>query len=469
VLPPGFGLKLDPIVRRPRHGVLVGGNPIRVIKLTPAGAALLDAWVQGRTVGPGRGSQALARRLLDAGIAQPRPGPASHPRPSEVTVVIPVRDDPEGLAASLNAVEGVGSVIVVDDGSEPAVTQAEAGTATLLRRPTAGGPAAARNIGWREATTDIVAFLDAGCIPVPGWLEGLLPHFADPEVVAVAPRIRSRASAATPTWLAAYEQSRSALDLGPREAPVRPGSPVSYVPTAALAVRKQALVRADGFDEVLRFGEDVDLVWRLAKRGGQTRYEPSVSVTHPTRKSATAWLQQRFQYGRSASALASRHGLDVAPAAMNAWSAGAWALALAGYPARAAALVVLTSAALARRAGSDRATARTLAGLALAGHLQAGLSLATAVRRAWLPLALGGAVLSGRRGRGTPAGVVLAAVLTVPAATEWLAAPTDTGLLTWVGLRLADDLAYQAGVWSGCVSARSAAAVMPRLSGFKPW
>ncbi len=92
---------------------------------------------------------------------------------------------------------------------------------------------------------------------------------------------------------------------------MRPGTAVSYVPTAALAVRTQALLQADGFDEALRFGEDVDLVWRLAKRGGRIRYEPSVSVTHPTRKSAAAWLRQRFQYGRSASALASRHGRDV--------------------------------------------------------------------------------------------------------------------------------------------------------------
>ncbi len=469
MLPPGFGLKLDPAVRRPRHGVLAGGNPIRVIRLTPAGAARLDSWAQGRPVGPGPGSQALAGRLLDAGIAHPRPGSAAHPTPSEVTVVIPVRDDPAGLAASLDAVGGVGSVIVVDDGSRPAITSAQAGTATLLRRPVTGGPAAARNTGWREARTEIVAFLDADCIPAHGWLEALLPHFADPEVVAVAPRIRSRAGAAAPGWLAAYERRRSSLDLGSREAPVRPGSVVSYVPTAALAVRKEALAQVSGFDEALRFGEDVDLVWNLGKSGGRIRYEPSVTVTHPTRKSATAWLRQRFQYGRSAAALASRHGRDVAPAAMNAWSAGVWGLALAGYPGQAAAVAVLTSAALARRAGSDRATARTLGALALSGHLRAGLSLASAVRRAWLPPALAGAVAANRRRPGTLACAALVAALTVPAAAEWLSAPADTGLLTWVGLRLADDLAYQAGVWSGCASARSAGALLPRLSGLVPW
>jgi mycofactocin glycosyltransferase len=468
-LPPGFGLKLEASVRRPRHGVLVGGNPIRVIRLTPAGAALVDSWVQGRPVGVAPGSQALARRLLDSGIAQPRPGPTPHPAVDDVTIVIPVRDDPVGLAASLDAVDQAGAVFVVDDGSRPGITPAQTRSANLLRRPVAGGPAAARNTGWREATTDIVVFLDADCVPVSGWLQSLLPHFADPDVVAVAPRIRARAGASTPTWLAAYERRASSLDLGSREAPVRPGSLVSYVPTAALAVRRQALADAGGFDEDLRFGEDVDLVWRLGKRGGRIRYEPEVWVTHPARRSARDWLRQRFQYGLSAAPLESRHGRDVAPAAMNAWSAGAWALALAGHPGPAAVVALSTTAALARRAGSDRATARTLAALALSGHLRAGLPMAAAVRRAWLPPAVAFALAAGSGRTGSLARAALLAALTAPAAAEWLSEPADTGLINWVALRLADDLAYQAGVWSGCVSARSLRAVLPRLSGLVPW
>jgi mycofactocin system glycosyltransferase len=382
---------------------------------------------------------------------------------------MPVRDDPDGVAASLEAIGGVGAVIVVDDGSQPAVTPAQAPSARLIRRPVPGGPAAARNAGWKLATTEIVAFLDADCVPDSDWLEGLLTHFADPDVVAVAPRVRARAGPATPSWLAAYERKRSSLDLGSRQAPVRPGSLVSYVPTAALAVRRQALAEAGGFDEMLRFGEDVDLVWRLAKRGDRIRYEPAVTVTHPARQSAPDWLRQRFQYGRSAAALEARHGLDVAPAAMNAWSAGAWGLALAGHPGPAAAVALSTTAALARRAGSDRATARALAALGLSGHLRAGLSLAAAVRRAWLPPALAVAVGAGRGRRGSLTRAALVAALIGPVAAEWLSEPADTGLVTWVGLRLADDLAYQAGVWSGCVSARSFRALLPRLSGLVPW
>jgi len=484
VLPAGFGLELDPAVRRPRHEVLVGGAPIRVLRLSAAGAAMVDSWAEGGPVGRGPGAQALAGRLLDGGLAHPRPGAAAHPGPHDVTVVVPVRDDQSGLSATLAAVGKVGAVVVVDDGSVRPITADQAPGATLIGRRTAGGPAAARNAGWRMAATEIVLFLDADCAPAPGCLATLLPHFADPQLAAVAPRVQAGAGGATPAWLAAYEKLRSPLDLGLHEAPVRPGSAVPYVPTAALALRREALEQTGGFDEALRFGEDVDLVWRLGKRGWRVRYDPSASVTHPARPSASRWLAQRYQYGRAAAPLAARHGRDVAPVASNPWSAAAWGLAAAGHPAAAAAVTVGTSAVLARRAGSDLVTARTLAGLALTGDVRAGPALAEAVRRAWLPPALILAATSSRKGRSS-AWPALVAALTVPAAAEWMTGrvdaslprgrppsgdlpgdhpgPPDLGLVTWVALRLADDLAYQAGVWSGALTARSAGALLPRF------
>ena len=58
----------------------------------------------------------------------------------------------------------------------------------------------------------------------------------------------------------------------------RPLTRVAYVPTAALVVRRAAL--GGGFDETMRYGEDVDLVWRLVEAGHRVRYEPAVQVAH---------------------------------------------------------------------------------------------------------------------------------------------------------------------------------------------
>jgi mycofactocin system glycosyltransferase len=404
-------------------------------------------------------------------------------------VVIPVRDRAQGLADTLEALGPDSPVIIIDDGSEVPVaaggqgpgqgapsglapaglsvrpdTRAPGRPITVIRHDTPKGPAAARNTGWRAATTPLVAFVDADCVPSPGWLTTLLPHFADPAVGAAAPRITTGPAPGAPAALGAYEQRRSPLDLGPTEAPVRPGSTVPYVPTAALVVRRQAMVDAGGFDEGLRYGEDVDLVWRLDQLGWRVRYQPSATVAHPPRADVGSWAGQRYEYGRSASRLAARHGRAVAPAAMNPWTAAAWALAAAGYPAAAAGVVAVTTAVLARRAGRDRATARALIDLALVGNLRAGIGLATAVRRAWLPPAAVAAYVMTRRRRTAAPALALGAALLVPPLLEWWSERPGLGPVQWSALRLADDLAYQSGVWAGVIETHSAAALLPDLS-----
>ncbi len=79
-LPDRFGLALDPSVRSFRdRTVLVGGVPGRVITLTAAGRralASLLAEERERTAGPvpaPEEARRLGRRLVDAGMAHPRP------------------------------------------------------------------------------------------------------------------------------------------------------------------------------------------------------------------------------------------------------------------------------------------------------------------------------------------------------------------------------------------------------------
>src|ERR1700755_545588 len=134
-----------------------GGTPTRVLRLSPAGARHVARWWDGAPVPGSAKARALARRLLDTGIAHPRPDRGQAERP-EVTVVIPVRDRHAELARCLAGlaplIPGPSRVIVVDDGSaDPAAIQsvAAAAGASVVRRPVSGGPAAARNTGLAAA------------------------------------------------------------------------------------------------------------------------------------------------------------------------------------------------------------------------------------------------------------------------------------------------------------------------------
>ena len=464
-LPEGFRLRFARNVRRPRPEVLIGGGPLRVLRLTPAGATRVDGWRAGQPVGPSRAAGILAGRLVDAGIADPLP--PAEPSP-EVAIVVPVRDDPAGLSTTLRALDDTASavrVVVVDDGSVPPVGALSRPSVELVRRSVAEGPAAARNAGLARIEAEVAVFVDAGCVPAPGWLPALLAHFADPAVAAVAPRVHSRPGEGTPAALARFDAARSPLDLGPHAGAVRPGGAVPYVPSAVLAVRISALQKAGGFDEDLRFGEDVDLVWRLHRAGWRIRYEPAASASHPVRSDPRAWLRQRYDYGRSAAFLAAKHGRAVAPLAASPWSVAAWSMAALGSPAAGASMVVATAWALGRRAGSDREVAGELRRLALVGNLRAGGAIATAIRRAWLPPAVALGWIAGRLGgRRTCRWLTLSALAigAGPGLADWWTRRPGAWPVEWMGLTLADDLAYQAGVWAGVARRRSAAALWPR-------
>src|SRR4051794_1157649 len=93
-----------------------------------------------------------------------------------VGVLIPVHGFAAYLPEALDSVlaEGPAEVVVVDDGSPVPVTLAPAHAArvTVVRRETAGGPAAARESGLAvlDTSLDLVALCDADDAWCPGKL-----------------------------------------------------------------------------------------------------------------------------------------------------------------------------------------------------------------------------------------------------------------------------------------------------------
>ncbi|RBY92144.1 mycofactocin system glycosyltransferase [Blastococcus sp. TBT05-19] len=454
-LPDGFAVRLDPRTRRRDGGAtLLGGSPLRLLRLAPRAAELLGA---DRVEVRDATTAALAARLLDAGVAHPSLVPGGD---AAVTVVIPVRDRPAELARLLDALRADPAtaalpVVMVDDGSRAPVA-VPAGV-RVVRHPSSRGPAAARNAGLAAATTDVVAFLDSDCVPRPGWLARLLPHLADPRLAVVAPRIVPLDGAAR-GWPSAYEDVAGALDMGARPAAVRPLTTVSYVPSAALLVRRAAV--GGGFDPAMRVAEDVDLVWRLTAAGWRVRYEPAAEVAHEHPAALGEWLRRRAFYGTGAALLADRHGGAVAPVVLAPETALTWALALAGGRwGRVAAGGVLggTGLRLARRLRrpGEPLPAALAAALTARGLAASGQTLARAATRHHWPVAVAAALLSRRARRG------VLAVAVADGLVAWWPHRERSGPFRHVLARRLDDLAYGAGLWTGAVRARNPRALLP--------
>ena len=454
-LPDGVPVALDPDVRRLAHGtVLVGGDPGRLLRVSAAGLVGLERLAAGLPVGPA--VRRLARTLVDGGLAHPRPrAEAAH----DVVVVVPVRDRSAELARCLTALGDAVPVLVVDDGSvapeQVAAVCARSG-ARVLRLPHNGGPAAARNAGLAATSCGLVAFVDSDVVVPPGWLDALVGHFTDPVVAAVAPRVRAQAQGRS--LLAAWARERGPLDLGEREALVRPGGRVPYVPTAALLVRRAALP-AGGFDPGLRYGEDVDLVWRLHDAGWAVRYDPRTVVRHAEPDRWTDWLVRRHRYGTSAGPLAARHGARLTPLVLPPLPTTAWALLAAGRPAGALAVVAASAWRLHRLLRATTLGRRDCARTAVRVTGQAVLGAVTGAGGAGLvatgpPLA---ALMVPRRTRRLAATVLLA-----PPLVEWLRRRPGPDPVRWTALTLLDDLAYASGVWRSAAALRTLGPVRPQ-------
>lgn len=200
-----------------------------------------------------------------------------------VSVVVPSYERPAMLHRCLTALaaqELPGSdleIIVVHDGPSAAACQLVAEWATKLaarggpsvryHAPPHGGPAAARNAGWRLATADIVAFTDDDTVPDSRWLVAALAAMT-PDVDAGWGRI----VVPLPRHPTDYEVDAARLS-------------VSQFVTANCFCRKRVLERLGGFDERFEqaWREDSDLYFRLIDSGARVVHAADAVVVHPVR------------------------------------------------------------------------------------------------------------------------------------------------------------------------------------------
>ena len=146
---------------------------------------------------------------------------------------------------------------------------------------------------------------------------------------------------------------------------------------------------------------------------------------------------------------------------LSPWPTAAWLLLLAGHPAPAVAAGAVPAVRLhrlLRRAGLGRAaSARVACATTGRGVLATASGLGGAGTVVTAPVLLG--LLAARRTRRAAALALLA-----PPLLDWAARRPGLDPVRWTALRLADDLAYAAGVWRSCLSEATLAPLRPRTT-----
>ena len=182
-------------------------------------------------------------------------------------------------------------VVVVDDGSPEPPTVPD-GVRLVVQADEGFRLSAARNLGVRSSTGDVVCFLDADTAPEPGWVSAMtrLPALA-PEAVVVGTRRHADFTGVahdapvehegplhelpSPGWLDdAYRASRDLLDADDRS--------YRHLIGAVVACSRSMLEAVGGFDEGFTTygGEDWEWAWRAWRGGALLAHEPRAVAWH---------------------------------------------------------------------------------------------------------------------------------------------------------------------------------------------
>ncbi|MCZ2858424.1 HAD-IIIA family hydrolase [Blastococcus sp. VKM Ac-2987] len=221
---------------------------------------------------------------------------------AQCTVVVPTIGRPslDVLLDALAAAPGPrpAELVVVDDRptGEPLHPDRPGLPPVRVVRTGGGGPARARNLGWRTARTEWIAFLDDDVVTDPDWYERLDADLAGlPADVAGS---QGRVRVPLPGHRRPTDWERGTAGLATS----------SWI-TADLAYRRSALAAVGGFDERFprAFREDSDLALRIMDTGARL-VRGERWITHPVRPT-DRWVSARVQAGNADDVLMRRlHG-----------------------------------------------------------------------------------------------------------------------------------------------------------------
>ena len=239
-------------------------------------------------------------------------------RTPKVSVVVASYNGARTLEACLASLTKLNysdyEIILVDDGSTDNTQEiARHYPAVRTIRQQNLGLSAARNSGIQAATGEIVAFTDSDCRADEDWLYYLVSDLVRGNFVGIGGH----------NFLPPEDSPVAAAVL------VSPGGPAhvmltdeeaEHIPGCNMAFYKWALEEIDGFDPVFRkAGDDVDVCWRLQRRGYKIGFSAAGFVWHYRRSTVKAYLKQQAGYGEAEALLTGKH-----PENFNLVGSGIW-------------------------------------------------------------------------------------------------------------------------------------------------
>ena len=202
----------------------------------------------------------------------------------KISIIIPVK--PGGAVA---AIEGLRNLDPDSPDHEVIVAEGEK-------------PSRQRNMAAREATGDILYFLDDDALVVPDALKRLAACFADQNVAAVGgPSLTPLSDSVfqrSIAWVLASAFGGGAIRNRYRSVGLLRDSDDRELILCNLAFRREVFLSFRGLDERLYPNEENELIDRLLQSGARLLHDPGMFVRRSQRPTLAAFIRQMKTYGK---------------------------------------------------------------------------------------------------------------------------------------------------------------------------
>ena len=182
-------------------------------------------------------------------------------------------------------------VVVVTSGGDgsAAIVTARFPGVQVIESPTRLLPGGARNAGVAATDSDVVAFLAADCLALPGWIDRRIEHHRRGHRV-VSGSVCAGPDDGLPGRAAVFL-------LFPGRLPGHRPGPASHPQSFGLSYTRSLLDELGPFDASLRTGEDSVMARRLEELGERPWFDPAIRTAHPGPERVCALLRDQYRRG----------------------------------------------------------------------------------------------------------------------------------------------------------------------------
>lgn len=235
----------------------------------------------------------------------------------KIAVIVAARDAGNTLERCLDSLLDLDysdyEIIVVDDGSKddtPSILENYKNKIRTIRTNSIG-PSSARNLAVKQTNAGYIAFTDSDCIVDKNWLKELANGLREDKQAASCGGIQKLPGDATNFQKLVFLFMKKSgfisdyMRLARKEMVIE----VKHNPSCNVIYKRDILLKEDGFLAELWPGEDVELDYRLKKKGYKLFFNPKAVVYHYRPNSLNSFAKMMYRYGWAQGFLVRKYGV----------------------------------------------------------------------------------------------------------------------------------------------------------------